>query len=230
MALIEDGVQDMANSKPTIGTVTSRTCPTCGHHEIGYETDTGEFCPLQPGDAIGVFPKIPSPGPMENMSEIPLKKDENHEENVFQTIPWIPDPLRCNKLLRCKYGVLNHTHIPVENMSPGIYEMAYRQKLQELIAREIYVPLSVIFDRYFSAPHLASGDPKQVADAMWEELDEIRKPVENMGTWLKNRDKESLAKMILPLSIHDLTETPVSDEQLKQELDQISLDDFLEMV
>ena len=65
---------------------------------------------------------------------------------------------------------------------------------------------------------------------MWEELEEIRRPVEKMGEWLQNRDTESLKKMIHPVSIHELTGEPVGDEELKQELDEISLEDFLEMI
>ena len=220
----------MESNKPVIGIITSRTCPTCGHHEIGYETDAGEFYPLRPGDRIGVFPKSPSPGLMEAGRTVSPKDWEQPTENAFGTIPWVPDSLRCHKVLRCKYGVLNHTHVPDENMSPGMYEIAYRQKLQELITQEIYTPLSVIFDRYFSAPHLASGDPKQVVDTMWEELEEIRRPAENMGEWLGNRDTESLEKMIHPFSIQELTGETISDEKLKQELDQITLEDFLEML
>lgn len=220
----------MENNKPIIGIITSRTCPTCGHHEIGYETDTGEFRPLKPGDTVGVFPKTPQPDIVADRIQIVPEDSKKVAGNASEAIPWIPDPLRCHRLLRCKYGVLNPMHVPVESMSPGIYEIAYRQKLQKLIEQEIYTPLSVIFDRYFSAPHLASGDPKQVADAMWEELEEIRKPVESMGKWLEKRDEENLAKMILPLSISEFTEDPADDEQLKQELDQISLEDFLEML
>ena len=49
----------MESNKPVIGIITSRTCPTCGHHEIGYETDTGEFYPLRPGDGSECFQDHP---------------------------------------------------------------------------------------------------------------------------------------------------------------------------
>ena len=65
---------------------------------------------------------------------------------------------------------------------------------------------------------------------MWEELEEIRTPAENMGEWLGNRDTESLKKMIHPFSIQELTGETINDAQLRQELDQITLEDFLEMV
>ena len=219
----------MENNKPMIGVITARTCPTCGHHEIGYETDSGEFYPLRPGDRIGVFSKKPSPDPIENGRDFLMKKVEDNIEDAPGSIPWVPDPLRCHRSLRCKYGVLNHTFVPDENMSPRMYEGLYRQKLQKLIEAEIFTPISVILDRYFSAPHLASGDSKQVVDAMWEELEEIRIPAEKMVEWLQTRNTESLEKLIHPVSIHELTGEPAGDEQLKQELEELSLEDFLEM-
>ncbi len=220
----------MENDKTMIGVITARTCPTCGHHEIGYETDSGEFYPLRPGDRIGVFPKAPSPGLIENRQNIPIKQIENNQQEASESIPWVPDPLRCHGSLRRKYGVLNYAVVPDENMSSGMYERLYRLKLQKLIEAEIFIPVSVILDKHFSAPHLAAGDSKQVADAMWEELEEIRRPVEKMEEWLQNRDTESLKKMIHPVPIGELTGEPADDELLKQELDEISLEDFLEMI
>ena len=219
----------MENNKPLIGVITSRTCPTCGHHEIGYATDTGEFHPLRPGDMVEVFPKAHSSGLMENERNISIIDEESRKEKAFGSVPWLPDPLRCHGSLRCKYGILTDRVVSDENMSPEMYEMIYRQKLQKLIEGEIFTPVSVILDRYFAAPHLASGDAKQVADAMWEELEEIRRPVENVGEWLQKRDTESLKKMIHPVSIRELAGEPVCDEQLTQELERISLEDFLEM-
>ena len=130
----------MENNKTMIGVITARTCPTCGHHEIGYETDTGEFYPLRPGDRIGVFPKAPSPDLMENSRDISMRKIENNQKDASESIPWVPDPLRCHRSLRCKYGVLNYTFVPDENMSPGMYERLYRQKLRKLIEAEIFHP------------------------------------------------------------------------------------------
>ena len=220
----------MENNTSFIGVITSRTCPTCGHHEIGYTTDTGEFHPLRPGDMVEVFRKPPSPDLIGDARDISIRDRENSQEDAFEAIPWVPDPLRCHKSLRCKYGVLTPTVVPDENMSPEMYEMIYRQKLQKLIEAEIFTPVSVILDRYFAAPHLAAGDAKQVADAMWEELEEVRRPVEKMGEWLRNRDTGSLEKLIHPVSILALTGEPAGDEQLRQELEKILLEDFLEMV
>ena len=65
---------------------------------------------------------------------------------------------------------------------------------------------------------------------MWEELEEIRMPVQFVTQWLENPGDESLLKMIHPLSVSDLKEEKASDEQLKQELDELSLEAFLEML
>jgi hypothetical protein len=55
-------------------------------------------------------------------------------------------------------------------------------------------------------------------------------PVQLVTQWLENPGDESLLKMIHPLSINDLKNERVSDEQLKQELNELSLEDFLEML
>ena len=36
------------------GTVAARKCPHCGHHEIGIETEEGEFVPVRPGTRVKV--------------------------------------------------------------------------------------------------------------------------------------------------------------------------------
>ena len=138
--------------------------------------------------------------------------------------------LRSDRFLRCKYGVLINKDMAKGEMSAALYETAYKQKLMRLIEKEVYTPLSVILDRYFTAPHLAAGDPKQVADALWEELEEIRNPVQSVKEWLENIDDESLLRMIHPRSLNDLKDETVGNEQLRRELDDISLEDFLKML
>ncbi len=220
----------MENDKTVIGVITSRKCPTCGHHEVGYETSDGDFFPLKPGDRVGVFRKPPTPGLTADTEGFTEEPPEGTENDFAEFEPWVPDPLRSNRSLRSKYGVLIKRGMVKGGISAGLYELAYKQKLQQLIQREVYIPLSVILDRHFVAPHLAAGDPKRVADALWEELEEIRMPVQSVTQWLENMDDESLLKIIHPLSINDLKEEGVSDEQLKQELNELSLEDFLEML
>jgi hypothetical protein len=90
--------------------------------------------------------------------------------------------------------------------------------------------LSVILDRFFVAPHLASGNAKQMADALWEELDEIRAPVTWVRAWLLDKGDASLSKMIHPKAKDELNGEILSDDQLKEELDRMSLEDFLEAI
>ena len=113
-------------------------------------------------------------------------------------------------------------------MSPPLYETAYRQKLRWLIEKEAATPLSVILDRFFAAPHLASGNAKQAADALWEELDEMRAAATSVTAWLRDMSDESVLKMIHPKTSDELKGDRLSDDQLKEELDRMSLEDFLE--
>lgn len=220
----------MENDKAVIGVIRSRKCPTCGHHEVGYETSDGEFFPLMPGDRVEVFRKPLRPGLPADAEELTKEPPDLAENDFSKFEPWVPDPLRSDRSLRSKYGVLISRDMVKRGMSAEFYEIAYKQKLQQLIQREVYTPLPVILDRYFVAPHLAAGDPKRVADALWEELEEIRMPAQFVMQWLDNMDEESLLKIIHPRSIDDLKDEGVSDEQLKQELDELSLEDFLEML
>ena len=86
----------------------------------------------------------------------------------------------------------------------------------------------MILDRFFVAPHLASGNAKQAADALWAELDEIKAPVTRMTAWLRDKSEASLMKMLHPKTLDELNGDMLSDDQLKEELDRMSLEEFLE--
>jgi hypothetical protein len=219
-------MSDTQQYNMTVGVVTSRKCPTCGHHEVGYETPDGRFVPLRPGERIAVLPEYPAQGPAPG----PLKPDAggSEEEDSIQWVPWVPEPLRSDPDLCRRYGVLLDPALVKGEMSPGLYETAYRQKLERLIEREAYTPLSVILDRFFVAPHLASGNAKHAADAMWNELDEIRVPVAAMTAWLQNKNDASLSEMIHPKAMADLKGDRLADDPLKELLEAMSLEEFLE--
>lgn len=216
------------NEDLIVGIITSRKCPTCGHHEVGYETADGAFVPLRPGDRIGVFPKSPAPVCSEQIAEHPGPTADDWSRDLARWIPWVPEPLRSNRDLCRKYGVLIDKALIKAEMSPALYETAYRQKLEWLIEKEVYTPLSVILDRFFVAPHLASGNVKQAANALWKELDEIKAPVTWMTAWLRDKSDASLLKMIHPKTSEELQGDILSDGQLRDELDRMSLEDFLE--
>ena len=104
------------------------------------------------------------------------------------------------------------------------------EKLEHLISEELETPIPVILDRVFSAPHLASGEPAEIAERLWEDVEEIRKPVRHVGAWLEKRDEESLRKMIHPLQAGALEQGSVDRDLLQKELEALSLEDFLEML
>jgi hypothetical protein len=212
---------------PTTGTVASRECPLCGHHEIGFVTQDGEFYPLRPGTPIRVFEP---PSPVQSLREIqqaPVSR-ETAEEGAHRL--WVPDPLRGDKTLRLKYSVLVKGQLSQTRLSGGLYERAYVDKLDRLIDKVIEVPLPVILDQFFHAPHLASGNSRQVAEAMVRELDEVQRPVSLMRDWLERGDAQSLENLIAPKSVRDLGRDPADDAQVERELQALSLEEFLEML
>jgi hypothetical protein len=212
---------------PTIGTVASRECPLCGHHEIGFVTQDGEFHPLRPGTPIQVYEP---PSPAERVRDkleasVSTEKEEQEGHRL-----WIPEPLRGDRALRLKYSVLVRSHLSQGGMSGVLYELAYVEKLVKLIDKVLDVPLPVIFDRLFSAPHLASGNSRQIAEAMYRELEEVQRPVALMRAWLERGDDQSLGDLMAPKCIEDLGREPAEDAQVERELETLSLEDFLKLL
>jgi hypothetical protein len=211
----------------TLGRVTSRECPLCGHHEIGFVTQDGEFHSLRAGTFIRVV-EPPSPvGPVRDKLETPFPTEIDGQGRDRL---WIPEPLRGDRALRLKYSVVVKEHLLKGGMSGGLYELAYLEKLVRLIEKVLDVPLAVILDRFFSAPQLASGDSRQIAEAMYRELDEIKRPVELMRGWLERREDRSLAELIAPKSIEALGQEPAEDAQVGKELEKLTFEEFLAML
>lgn len=129
--------------------------------------------------------------------------------------------------MRLKYGVMVEQDFEKEGMTPEVYEKAYLQKLQQLIEKETHVPVAVLLDRYFTSPHLASGTPKQMAEAMWEELEEVRAPVLLVSAWLEKPNDDTLGHLIHPASKESLIELPVGRTEAARELEALTLEDFL---
>jgi len=208
------------------GIITSRQCPECGHHEVGFITEDGVFHPLRPGTMIRTL------GPLDTRDIV-----DNGRHNVEITqgpvpedrpnVPWVPDPLWGHRNLRVKFGVLLEG---LEPITQERYRRGYMEKLEHLISEEQETPIPVILDRVFSAPHLASGEPAEIAERLWEDVDEIRKPVRQVGAWLEKRDEDSLRKMIHPLQAGALEQGSVDRDLLQKELEALSLEDFLEML
>jgi hypothetical protein len=211
--------------RKTLGTVASRQCPLCGHHEIGYVTADGQFHPLEPGTEIEVVESVslvPTLEPdKEVQPEIPVG-----DEPAYGV--WLPDALRRDRALRLKYGVMVRKPPKGGVMSAAAYERAYLEKFHNLIEKEQDIPIAVSLDRFFGAPHLASGNAAEIVLAMWRELEEIKRPLWLMKAWLERQDEESFAELIAPRLREELSGDPVGDEALGKELESLSFEAFLE--
>ncbi len=115
-------------------------------------------------------------------------------------------------------------------MSEEVYRFAYLGKLERLIEKEIHTPIAVLLDRFFTAPHLAAGNPMQITEAMWRELEEIRRPVQLVTEWLEKQDEETLNKLVHPVAQKELDKPPVSEAEQNNELEELSLGEFLELL
>ena len=89
-------MSEMDNSK-NIGIITSRKCPTCGHHEIGYTSSDGEFHPLKQGEMIQIL----EPAYYPQMQEITETSYKDLQSNIQEKQPdfevWVPEVFRVGK-------------------------------------------------------------------------------------------------------------------------------------
>jgi hypothetical protein len=212
------------------GIITSRKCPLCGHHEVGYTSGDGVFHPLKTGNMIQVLDG--TDGAFSPAEDEVNGKGAVSEEPVdrSQYEVWVPDPVKSDRRLRLKYGVLLKGPSFTGGMSGSVYRFAYLEKLERLIEKEIHTPLAVILDRFFAAPHLAAGNPRQIAEAMWRELEEIRMPVQLVTEWLERQDEETRNKLIHPVAKTELNNPPESEAEQNKELEELSLEEFLELL
>jgi hypothetical protein len=222
----------MKPTHPTLGMIVTRNCPTCGHHEIGYVDSENTFHRLKTGDMVQVLEDgmMKDFDPMASGMEPNSGTTSNPEAVLAGLVAWTPEPVKSETTLRLKYGVLVDREMVADGMSAGLYGIAYRQKLHRLISEEKYAPIPVIFARFFGAPQLATGSPLEMTEALLEELDEVRNPIELVQNWLTRKDDESLNNLIYPKSLRELCGSIVDDEQFKIELDKLTLEAFFEML
>jgi hypothetical protein len=212
------------------GIITSRKCPLCGHHEVGYTTEDGVFQPLKPGTMIQILDG--SDVALSPAEEDIYGKGAAVEEQVdrSQYEMWTPEPAKSDRRLRLKYGVLVKGPSFTGGMSGDVYRFAYLEKLERLIEKEIHTPVAVILDRFFTAPHLAAGNPRQIVEGMWRELEEVRRPVQLVTEWLEKQDEETRNKLIHPVAKKEVDNPPVSEAEQNKELEELSLEEFLELL
>lgn len=215
--------------RPLVGKIAERSCPACGHHEIGLMTVDGTFHPLKPGTLVQVFPASPYP---ESVTPFPIPENpfNGPDEDAKDLKPWVPDPVKGIKKLRLKYGVLIPENLSEHTFDAAVYKVAYLHKLEMLIERENAIPLPVILDRFFTAPHLASGNPKDIAVSMWKELDEVRTPVNHIRDWLNHGDEASLGKTADLKKKEDQGASPPGPLDMRKELNALTLEDFLSLL
>ena len=223
----------MTNRKeiPFSGTVTARNCPTCGHHEIGLVSENGVFRPLRTGTRVVIMDEM-EPAKIPTQGSVVPETCESREE-PSQTLEgryWVPEPLKGDRRLRLKYGVVIQKEFGSVPVTEHIYESAYMQKLSYLLENEVNIPIAVILDRFFVAPHLASGESRDIVNNMWEELEEIRQPVEQVSQWLKEPDEKTLQLLLQPGAVENLEKQPVSEEAAMEELRVLDLEDFLALL
>lgn len=209
------------------GIITSRKCPLCGHHEVGYTSEDGVFYPLKPGDMIQIAddPEIAHLRAEDGAYGKGTSEVEQVDPSRYEV--WIPDPAKNEKRLRLKYGVLVKGPSLPGQMSGEVYRYAYLGKLERLVEKEIHTPVAVILDRFFTAPHLAAGNPMQITESMWRELEEIGRPVQLVSEWLEKQDEETLNRLIYPFTKQDLAHEAISEMERKKELEELSLEEFL---
>lgn len=213
------------------GVVTSRKCPVCGHHEVGLTTQNGDFYPLRPGVRVQIVTD-PSADILTSEPSRPGNGEDpvDEAERLPPLIPWVPDPVQRDPLLRRKYGVLLRQDLDADEMTGALYQAAYMEKLQRLIEKEIHTPVPVILDRFFTAPHLGSGNPRQISHAMWQELEEIRLPVHQVGEWLADPISAFKMDQRQARRTSEPADPPPTPDTLKRELEELTLEEFLDLL
>jgi hypothetical protein len=78
----------MVDDRLIIGTVTTRKCPTCGHHEVGIISNDGVFYPFKVGDAVQVLDTSVLPGSI--MMHDESIQAETNSNGAPRVNPWSP--------------------------------------------------------------------------------------------------------------------------------------------
>jgi hypothetical protein len=223
----------MPNRKetPFSGTVTARNCPTCGHHEIGLVSESGIFRPLKTGTKVLIMNEM-EPAQIQTVGmEAPVTCETRKEpEQTLDGRYWIPEPLKGDRRLRLKYGVVIQREVGSGPVTEHIYESAYMQKLSYLLEKEVHVPIAAILDRFFVAPHLASGESRDIVNNMYEELEEVSQPVEHVKQWIREPDEKTAQLLVQPDTMESLEKQPVSEEAALEEIKTLELEEFLELL
>ena len=215
------------------GIVTARKCSHCGHHEIGLVTLQGVFHPLLPGMLVQLLePAAPTPTAPEPQPRHEPSRAETVPETPVTEVkkrPWAPEPVLSIASLRLKYGVFLPEQDEGSTLDGPRYTAAYIEKIAALAAKEEHPWTAVLLDQYLKAAYLAYDDPRQTAQALWSQIEEIRRPAEQVADWLQSPDeakRRSLLGAIAPEK--DAVTQPVSTVDFATELESLTLERFLE--
>jgi hypothetical protein len=80
------------------------------------------------------------------------------------------------------------------------------------------------------APHLASGESRDIVSNMFEELEEVSQPVEHVKQWIKAPDEKTLQLLVQPGDMKKLESSPISEEEAMEEIRGMELEDFLALL
>lgn len=161
---------------------------------------------------------------------IPPAKSHQEPSQTPEGRYWVPEPIKGNRRMRLKYGVIIQGETGSALPTGRTYESAFLQKLNHLLEKEVHVPIAVILDRFFAAPHLASGETKDIAFKMLEELEEVRRPVELVKQWLEKPDEKNLNILVQPGTLESPKTGFISDAEALEELGALDLEDFLDLL
>lgn len=197
---------------------------------MGITLKDGTFFPLRPGTRIRILEGHPAQVLGTEEFGAPSEKPTQVVETETTLKPWVPAPVKGDRSLRLKYGVMVKEDLLASQMNGETFQSAFMDKLRSLIDKEVNVPIAVILDRFFTAPYLASGNPREIAFRMWDELEEIRRPVVLVKAWIEDPNEERLLDLIHPKSEENLSSRPPSAAELQKELMELSLEEFLRLL
>ncbi len=160
------------------GKLISWGCPRCGYSELILVLEDGRLERLREGMEVAILNTQDRQweDPPERSSESSLSPDISHE-TVKDLIPWAPDFALKEKNLISKYGVWLPKDAFLTGLGPEVYSAAYLAKLKDLVSSWDSCPLPVLLDKYFAAGYLASGKEEEILISLWQELEEIRRPI-----------------------------------------------------
>lgn len=187
-------------------------CTRCGNEDMFLISQDGEILHLKEGMEL----YLPGEVGFETGYRQEIGKPD-YEQNSDEFEAWAPSFSLGDRSLMCIFGVMVPKGFFDSQIRPEDYSTAYLSKIKGLIEKWNGEPLPVLFDKYFTAPYIGAGEPSQVLLQMWQELEEIRRPVIEIDLILKKG--EVLRPLKEPLR-----------EELQKLLEGLTLETFLECV